>query len=162
MHGKRLIVTVCLAAIAVSCLPAGEVFAQSPAAPEVEEPIRMIVNYGEGKEKRRRSREGIMEPVGLAIGQQVGVTLQFFPKRAGELVVVRPLDGGEIDLEGPVPVRAEVKALQSVAEVKSLRHFRSSAEAENVIGAATNRHFEEYKISSNMLFDGMNSDGGRR
>jgi RHS repeat-associated protein len=59
-------------------------------------------------------------------------------------------------------VRKERAALQSVAEVRSLREFRSAAEAQKVIGNATRHQYELWSLSVSMLFDGFNHDGGTR
>lgn len=61
----------------------------------------MIVDYGEGKQKRRESHHGEIEPVSLRVGQSIGITLQFLRKRAGEKVAVAPMDGGQVQPAEP-------------------------------------------------------------
>jgi hypothetical protein len=70
-------------------------------------PLRMLVDYGQGKEKRRQSHRGIMEPVGLPMGQVVLITLEFPKKHAGLPVMIRPMDGGEISAHEPMVLSAE-------------------------------------------------------
>jgi hypothetical protein len=105
MTTKSLFLAACLA-FGLIYSPAANLSAQDPAE-NADDSVQMVIRYGPGQEKRRHSRQGVMEPVGLAVGQRVGITLQFLPQRAGELVLVTPLDGGEINLEGPVAVSPE-------------------------------------------------------
>ena len=106
MTTKNLLLAACLA-FGLIYSPAAPLSAQAPAENDADDSVQMVIRYGPGQEKRRHSRQGAMEPVGLAVDQRVGITLQFLPQRAGELVVVTPLDGGEINLEGPVAVSPE-------------------------------------------------------
>lgn len=76
--------------------PAGAAVAQP------EEPLQMIIDYGNGRPpKRRESHDGVVEPVGLPIGQTVNITLKFLRKRAGEKIAISSLDGGMISLQQP-------------------------------------------------------------
>jgi hypothetical protein len=70
-------------------------------------PLRMLVDYGQGKEKRRQTHRGIMEPVGLPVGQSVLITLDFSKKQAGQVVMIRPMDGGEISSQEPMVLSAD-------------------------------------------------------
>lgn len=56
----------------------------------------MTVDYGQGKTKRRYSRQGVMEPVGLPLNHAIAITLRFPGHRAGESILVGAPDGGEI------------------------------------------------------------------
>lgn len=56
----------------------------------------MVVDYGQGKTKKRHSRQGVMEPVGLPLNQVAAITLKFPGQKAGESVALSALDGGEI------------------------------------------------------------------
>ena len=67
----------------------------------------MAINYEQGKEKRRQSHRGRMEPVGLPVGQLVLITLEFPKKRAGETVMIRAMDGGEITPPEPMVVSVD-------------------------------------------------------
>jgi hypothetical protein len=67
----------------------------------------MVIDYGVGQPKHRESHHGLMEPVGLAVGQPVEVTLQFLRKNAGGIIRLSPLDGGQIDLQGPVTISSD-------------------------------------------------------
>ena len=69
--------------------------------------LRMLVDYGHGKEKRRQSHRGMMEPVGLPVGQLVLITLEFPRKQAGQVVMIRAMDGGEITPPEPMVVSAD-------------------------------------------------------
>lgn len=69
--------------------------------------LKMIVNYGQGKEKWRHSHRGVMEPVGLPIGQVVLITLEFSKKHAGQAVMIRPMDGGELSPQEPMVISAD-------------------------------------------------------
>ena len=76
-----------------------------------EEPLQMIVDYGQGNLKRRVTHGGVMEPIGVPANQQVAITLQFLRKRAGRAVTIGRLDGGEIDLQGPATISADGSVL---------------------------------------------------
>lgn len=95
--------------IASLCLP--KVSAQSPAfggfGPTTEEPLQMVIDYGVGQPKHRESHHGVMEPVGLAVGQPVEVTLRFLRKNAGGIITLGLLDGGQIDLQGPITISSD-------------------------------------------------------
>lgn len=95
--------------LTVSWIPLSPLMAQSPPPPNAnqEEPLQMIVTYGNGKETRRESHRGAVRPAGVPAGQEVTITLRFLRKRAGEPVQVTPLDGGAVDLTGPVAVSAD-------------------------------------------------------
>ena len=69
--------------------------------------LGMLVDYGQGKEKRRQSHRGMMEPVGLPVGQLVLITLDFSKKQAGQVVMIRAMDGGEITPPEPMVVSAD-------------------------------------------------------
>lgn len=56
----------------------------------------MVVDYGQGKTKKRHSRQGMMEPVGLPLNQTAAITLKFPDNKKGESVTVGAPDGGEI------------------------------------------------------------------
>ena len=71
--------------------------------------LQMVIDYGQGQQKRRPSHHGVMEPVGLAIGQPVTITLEFSPHRAGDSVRVSALDGGQVDPQGPIIIPANGK-----------------------------------------------------
>lgn len=90
---------------------AGDLSAQSAQAENDDSnnqvPLRMLVDYGQGKQKQRQSRRGIMEPVGLPVGQVVLITLDFSKKHAGQPVMIRPMDGGEISPQEPMVISVE-------------------------------------------------------
>ncbi|MEY2497474.1 MAG: hypothetical protein QOD12_1030 [Verrucomicrobiota bacterium] len=71
--------------------------------------LQMVIDYGKGQQNRRQSHHWVMEPVGLATGQPVTITLEFSPQRAGDSVVIGALDGGRIDPQGPVVIPANGK-----------------------------------------------------
>lgn len=74
----------------VSGARAQNTFSYAPA------PIEMVTVTGGGAEKRWRSLDGVMEPVGLPAGEQIAITLEASNSKAGQRVNVRLLDGGEI------------------------------------------------------------------
>lgn len=82
-------------------------FALAQNAPPAAEPLQMIVDYGVGQPKRATSHHGAMEPIGFPVGQPLNITLQFLRKRAGDTVIITPVDGGQTNLEGPVQISAE-------------------------------------------------------
>lgn len=97
MIRKKLLIAGLFAAGTI--FPALEVSSQSPPASEQNEHaelLQMIVDYGQGKTKKRHSRQGAMEPVGLPLNRAATITLKFPGQRAGESVVVGAPDGGEI------------------------------------------------------------------
>jgi hypothetical protein len=75
------------------------------------EPLQMIVDYGQSQVNPRETHHGVMEPVGLPANQQVAITLRFLKKRAGDSVTIGRLDGGEIDLAGPVTIASDGSVL---------------------------------------------------
>lgn len=87
--------------------------AQQPPTPaslhaEGNEPLQMIVNYADGTPaKRRESRHGVVDPVGLPIGQAASITLKFLRKHAGRQVSIGSLDGGVIDIQPPLTIAAD-------------------------------------------------------
>jgi hypothetical protein len=76
----------------------------APPAAQNDEPLQMVVDYGQGLQKHRESRHGVVESVGVPIGQQVAITLRFLRKRAGERIAVTPLDGAAMDLQQPATI----------------------------------------------------------
>jgi hypothetical protein len=62
---------------------------------ERDNSLQVAIKYGEAKSLRPVSFQGITQKVGLHPNQVVTVALQFPVNRAGESVVVRPLDGGK-------------------------------------------------------------------
>lgn len=58
--------------------------------------LSMAIKYARGFEKRRRSHHGVMEPVGVPLGQAVEITLEFPKTMVGHPVVIALLDGGQI------------------------------------------------------------------
>jgi hypothetical protein len=61
-----------------------------------------------------------------------------------------------------VAVREEAQTLKSLAQIRALRHFSSPAEAQKVIGNATRHQYQIWRESASTLFDGLNSDGGKK
>jgi hypothetical protein len=99
---------VALLAVVVSATDQLNAQALPPAADAaLEEPLQMIVDYGQANPRPRVTLRGVMEPAGLPANQQVTITLQFLRKRAGSAVTIGRLDGGEIDLAGPVTVSSD-------------------------------------------------------
>jgi hypothetical protein len=104
---KRVTVLVLLLALAGSAI---QLPGQTPAAQNAQgdEPLQMIVDYGQGRPpKRRESVHGVVDPVGLPIGQPVNITLMFLRKRAGQKIVVGALDGGTLGLQQPATINAD-------------------------------------------------------
>jgi hypothetical protein len=99
------------AALISICLGILDVFAQAAPfgglGPKSEEPLQMVIDYGVGQPKHRESHHGLLEPVGLAVGQPVQVTLRFLRKNAGGIITLSPLDGGQIDLQGPITIASD-------------------------------------------------------
>jgi hypothetical protein len=99
------------AALGLSCLGISDVSAQAAPfgglGPKSEEPLQMVIDYGVGQPKHRESHHGLMEPVSLAVGQTVEVTLRFLRKNAGGIITISPLDGGQIDPQGPVTISSD-------------------------------------------------------
>ena len=76
-------------------------YAQSPppgVIPPREEPVQMVVDFGQGKKKLRVSHDGTFDPVTIPVGQQVTVTLRFLPRFAGSEARLMILDGGDVVL----------------------------------------------------------------
>jgi hypothetical protein len=108
---RNILFTIAFAAFALGGVR--HVQGQAPVAAAAnaqnEEPLQMVIDYGQGNQKRRQTHHGVMEPVGLAIGQPVTITLEFSPHRAGESVLVSALDGGQVDPSGSVVIPANGK-----------------------------------------------------
>ena len=113
MTKKNLLSVAGVALFAALCLNPTKGSAQSPSPgannDDKGDSLQMVISYGPGNEKRRHSHQGVMEPIGVAIGQPVTITLEFSPKRAGDSALVSPLDGGRIDPQGPVVIPANGK-----------------------------------------------------
>ena len=105
------ILTQFAAALILSCLGISDLSAQAAPfggfGPKSEEPLQMVIDYGVGQPKHRESHHGVMEPLSLDVGQQVQVTLRFLRKNAGGIISLTPLDGGQIDLQGPVAIASD-------------------------------------------------------
>jgi hypothetical protein len=105
---KKLLSRLSALAFCLGCFGIAKVSAQVAPfggfGPKSEEPLQMVIDYGVGQPKHRESHHGVMEPVRLAIGQSVGITLHFLRKRAGDVVTIIPLDGGQIDLRAPATI----------------------------------------------------------
>jgi hypothetical protein len=101
----RSISALALVLFAFGCLSAVTISAQPPPVAENNEPLQIIVDYGpEHPPKHRVSRHGIVEPVGVPMGQQVAITLKFLRRRAGERIAVTALDPGTIALQQPATI----------------------------------------------------------
>lgn len=83
----------------------------SRAGDAATEPLQMIVDYGQAHLNPRETHHGVMEPIGLPANQKVAITLRFLKKRAGSAVTIGRLDGGEIDLQGPVTISSDGSVL---------------------------------------------------
>jgi hypothetical protein len=84
-----------IALLTTSWLPVSEACAQNTFS-SAPTPIEMVTVVGNGAEKRLRSLDGVMEPVGLPAGGEIAITLEAPSSKAGQRVSVRLLDGGEI------------------------------------------------------------------
>lgn len=94
MMTKKLFSSACIAVLAATCLHVPKVCAQSA---DSDASIEMVTNNGQDEKKRSRSHDGVMEPVGLALGKGIAITLEVARERAGEPVIVGLLDGGQIN-----------------------------------------------------------------
>jgi len=105
---RNLLLTFILGLFVLSSLGVGELYSQSPSPgpgnAQNEEPLQMDIDYGGGKQSHRESHHGVVEPVGVPLGQQVAITLRFLRKRAGDHVMIGLLDGGQINVQGPVAI----------------------------------------------------------
>jgi hypothetical protein len=103
-------------AVVLGCFGISDVSAQATASGGVvvardEEPLQMAIDSGLDQPKLWESYEGIPEPVVLVVGQPVEVTLQFPGSSIGGTITVSPLDGGQIDLDGPVTISSDGKVV---------------------------------------------------
>jgi hypothetical protein len=108
MTNRKLFLIACAAAFAFLGLNASEVSAQPSSTTETDkdkDAPQMVIKYGQGiGDQRRKSHHGEMEPVGVPVNQAVAITLEFPKKRAGEFVIVAPIDGGQIAPAGPLTI----------------------------------------------------------
>lgn len=96
MTTRNLLSAACLAVLAAVFLHVPEVSAQSiSGAPPA---IQMVSEDGKGAEKKRsHSRpDGVMDAVGLPVGEGLAITLEVAIEKEGQPVIVTPLDGGKI------------------------------------------------------------------
>lgn len=84
-----------IAILATIWFPASKACAQNTYS-SAATPIEMVTVDGNGAENRLRSLDGVMEPVGVAAGDQIAINLEAPNSKAGQAVTVRLLDGGEI------------------------------------------------------------------
>jgi hypothetical protein len=80
-------------------------------ADAVIEPLQMVVDYGQSHLNPRETHHGVVEPVGFPANQQAAITLRFLRTRAGSAVRIGRLDGGEIDVQGPVTISSDGSVL---------------------------------------------------
>lgn len=66
------------------------------ASPPTDEPIPVVITYGDGLETRVQITGGTMEPVGVPLEQQVTVSLFFSSGIPGTPVTVGLYDGGQV------------------------------------------------------------------
>jgi hypothetical protein len=104
-----------LTLLLVAAVCAGQLVAPSTAVsagdPPSQEPLQIIVDYGQSQLNPRETHHGVMETVGVPANQLVAITLRFLKKRAGSTVTIGRLDGGEIDLQGPVTIASDGSVL---------------------------------------------------
>lgn len=95
---KQLLVALCLFAAGMTILSVEVPAQSSPSQSQNEhaESLQMTVDYGQGKRKKRHSRQGVMEPVGLPLNQTAAITLKFPGHKAEESIAIGAPDGGEI------------------------------------------------------------------
>ena len=103
---RNFLCKIALAALALA--GAQQLQAQAPLAAAAnaqdEEPLQMDIAYGGGQQNHRESHQGVVEPVGVPIAQEVAITLHFLRKRAGDQVMISLPDGGWINVDGPVTI----------------------------------------------------------
>lgn len=95
-HPRLLLVWLSYLILSGTGLLAQSAHAENNGGDDKHESLRMLVVYGQGKEKRRQSHRGIMEPVGVPLGNVVEISLEFPKTMVGYPVVIVPLDGGQI------------------------------------------------------------------
>jgi hypothetical protein len=98
-------------AVVLGCFGIFDVSAQATASggvgPRDEEPLQMVIDSGVDQPRLCQSYEGVPEAVVLAVGQPVEITLRFPTNSAGGTITVSPLDGGQINLDGPVTIASD-------------------------------------------------------
>jgi hypothetical protein len=94
---KTLLALLIAAALALVCLPAGQLFAQF--GEDGDDQLQVVVNKGDASnEQRLATYRGVAEPLSLRPGQWFPVTLQFPVGIAGTTIRVGCLDGGQISV----------------------------------------------------------------
>ncbi len=69
--------------------------------------MEMVAVGANGNERRVRSLEGIMAPVGLPVGGQIALTLKASTGKAGQRISLRLLDGGEIVVDPAISMAGD-------------------------------------------------------
>lgn len=104
MTTRKLFTLACLAAFAMTWLLPGKLSAQTPADLPAEyspdknsqDPVDLVISYGDGTETHLPSHRGMVEPVSLRPDQLRPFFLQFPREKVGMPVAFAPLDGGEV------------------------------------------------------------------
>lgn len=107
MTTKRLLHTICIALLAATWLPGPEARAQNTYS-SAPTPMEMVAVGANGNERRVRSLEGIMAPVGLPVGGQIALTLKASTGKAGQRISLRLLDGGEIVVDPAISMAGQL------------------------------------------------------
>jgi hypothetical protein len=67
----------------------------------------MVIDSGADQPTLCQSYEGVPEAVVLAVAHLFEITLRFPTNSAGGTITVTPLDGGQIDLDGPATISSD-------------------------------------------------------
>lgn len=138
----------------VFALSVGQLQAQSPASRTGiglgEDPLQVVIDFGQSKQTRRESHHGVVDPLGVPINQQVSVTLKFLRKRAGEQIALSSLDAGVVTLRQPATISPDGSVVFgfNAGSTTGLRRF-------HIFGSA------EYDLSL-YAFDPRNPPGRRK
>ena len=97
MTTKKLFsVGVIAAVFALTCFPPEKLLAQDQEGNRYSTIIEMVVNAGTDQEVWQTSQNGILQPVGVHLNEQIVVTLGVTENRIDSPVAFALLDGGQI------------------------------------------------------------------
>jgi hypothetical protein len=97
-YTKNLHAALIAAAFIIGCLSGKNLSAQTGADEirQADESFQLVLNYQGVNEARYSSRQCVVEPVSMHLNEDLPLTIEVPRSKAGSLVTVGTLDGGEL------------------------------------------------------------------